>query len=256
MTENRPEMVEIALRVPMETVRALLSAAAEALGGAERLSVPDFRGEADLRETAAENTGFREEVFRRLARASEEPPLRRGEAVRSERRDRKRPAEGETAVTAETWAERQTPPPRSALTAAEEGAVAPAERDGPEESTAEDVHRRRRQRRRWTEKAEIRGREREGTAEPSLPEAVRREERTWEEPAAPPRRGLGTAGQRLSAPGPAFPAAEQMLSAAGGAPAAEYRPAAAGEETELTPKALSDRWERDSRRYDGGFTLY
>lgn len=24
----------------------------------------------------------------------------------------------------------------------------------------------------------------------------------------------------------------------------------------LSPKALSDRWERDSRRYDGGFTLY
>lgn len=251
MTENRPEMAEIALRVPMETVRALLSAAAEALGSAERLHVPDFREEADLRETAAENAGFREEVFRRLARASEEPPLRRGEAVRSERRDRKRPAEGETAATAETWAERQTPPPRSALTAAEERAVAPAEWDGPEESTAEDVRRRR-----WTEEAEIRGREREGTAEPSLPEAVRREERTWEEPAAPPRRGLGAAGQRLSAPGPAFPAAEQMPSAAGGAPAAEYRPAAAGEETELTPKALSDRWERDSRRYDGGFTLY
>ena len=54
-------MIEIALRVPRETVRALLSAAAEALTGAE--------GQAPI---AAENGGFQEETFGRLSRAEDE----------------------------------------------------------------------------------------------------------------------------------------------------------------------------------------
>ena len=70
----------------------------------------------------------------------------------------------------------------------------------------------------------------------------------------PARRGSGTAGRRLSAPEPASYAVELPVPAEKGVPAA--RGAAEERGAELSPKALSDRWERDSRRYDGGFTLY
>ena len=97
----------------------------------------------------------------------------------------------------------------------------------------------------------------------------------------PPLRALpvfrsGTAGRRLSAPEPAsyavertLPAAERTLPAekgpaeweSGSAAGPVERPAGPEKESAergagLSPKALSDRWERDSRRYDGGFTLY
>lgn len=212
-------MIEIALRVPQETVRALLSAAAEALMGAE--------GRAP---TAAENEGFWEETFHRLSRAEE------------------------------TGA-------REALSRAE---------DGPEDGTAAARPRRLYPRRAGRQSGE--GAESPSPVETAfsaqggvLPERGLREA-AFEAEEAPVRRGSGTAGRRLSAPEPASYAVERALPAAGRTLPAEKgsvksesgtaeRPAeaekgAAERGTGLSPKALSDRWERDSRRYDGGFTLY
>ncbi len=183
------EMIEIALRVPQETVRTLLSAAAEALTGAE--------GQAPI---AAENGGFQEAAFRRLSRAEEtgaREPLSRAEDE---------PEDG-------TASGPRGPYSRRAGRQSGEGAEGPS----PVEP----------------------GFSAQGGVSPE------RGLRGAEE--APVRRGSGTAGRRLSAPEPASYAVE--------------RPAGSEKESAergagLSPKALSDRWERDSRRYDGGFTLY
>lgn len=207
-------MIEIALRVPQETVRALLSAAAEALTGAE--------GRAPI---AAENGGFQEAAFRRLSRAEEtgaREPLSRAEDE---------PEDG-------TASGPRGPYSRRAGRQSGEGAEGPS----PVEP----------------------GFSAQGGVSPE------RGLRGAEE--APVRRGSGTAGRRLSAPEPAsyavertLPAAERTLPAEKGPAEWESGPAErpAGPEKEsaergagLSPKALSDRWERDSRRYDGGFTLY
>ncbi|MCI9513229.1 MAG: hypothetical protein HFF61_02695 [Oscillospiraceae bacterium] len=200
------EMIEIALRVPQETVRTLLSAAAEALTGAE--------GRAPI---AAENGGFQEAAFRRLSRAEDEPEDGtasgpRGPYSRRAGRQSGEGAEGPSPVEPGFSAQGGVSPERG-LRGAEE---------------------------------------------------------------APVRRGSGTAGRRLSAPEPAsyavertLPAAERTLPAekgpaeweSGSAAGPVERPAGPEKESAergagLSPKALSDRWERDSRRYDGGFTLY
>lgn len=200
------EMIEIALRVPQETVRTLLSAAAEALTGAE--------GRAPI---AAENGGFQEAAFRRLSRAEDEPEDGtasgpRGPYSRRAGRQSGEGAEGPSPVEPGFSAQGGVSPERG-LRGAEE---------------------------------------------------------------APVRRGSGMAGRRLSAPEPAsyavertLPAAERTLPAekgpaeweSGSAAGPVERPAGPEKESAergagLSPKALSDRWERDSRRYDGGFTLY
>lgn len=212
------EMIEIALRVPRETVRTLLSAAAEALTGAE--------GRAPI---AAENGGFQEAAFRRLSRAEEtgaREPLSRAEDE---------PEDG-------TASGPRGPYSRRAGRQSGEGAEGPS----PVEP----------------------GFSAQGGVSPE------RGLRGAEE--APVRRGSGTAGRRLSAPEPAsyavertLPAAERTLPAekgpaeweSGSAAGPVERPAGPEKESAergagLSPKALSDRWERDSRRYDGGFTLY
>ena len=200
------EMIEIALRVPQETVRTLLSAAAEALTGAE--------GRAPI---AAENGGFQEAAFRRLSRAEDEPEDGTASGPRGpySRRAGRQSGEGPEGPS----------PVEPGFSA--QGGVSP-ERG-------------------------LRGAEE-----------------------APVRRGSGTAGRRLSAPEPAsyavertLPAAERTLPAekgpaeweSGSAAGPVERPAGPEKESAergagLSPKALSDRWERDSRRYDGGFTLY
>ena len=231
------EMVEIALRVPRETVRALLAAAAEALIGAE--------GRAPM---AAENGEFQEETFGRLSRAEEiGAKARPGTAE-------ERPSRAE---------------------------------DEREAGAAEDVPRKRgggRSPRRGTKRQSGEGAEGPFPVEPAppvdiplkslspkevLPKAVLSERGLRgtalgvEE--APARRGSGTAGRRLSAPEPASYAVERPMPLGKGpaekgpaelesGTAAPEKEAARG--AELSPKALSDRWERDSRRYDGGFTLY
>ena len=212
------EMIEIALRVPQETVRTLLSAAAEALTGAE--------GRAPI---AAENGGFQEAAFRRLSRAEEtgaREPLSRAEDE---------PEDG-------TASGPRGPYSRRAGRQSGEGAEGPS----PVEP----------------------GFSAQGGVSPE------RGLRGAEE--APVRWGSGMAGRRLSAPEPASYAVERTLPAGERTLPAEMGPAEwesgsaagpverpAGPEKEsaergagLSPKALSDRWERDSRRYDGGFTLY
>lgn len=208
------EMIEIALRVPQETVRTLLSAAAEALTGAE--------GRAPI---AAENGGFQEAAFRRLSRAEEtgaREPLSRAEDE---------PEDGTASGPRGPYSRRA-------------GRQSGERAEGP--SPVEP------------------GFSAQGGVSPE------RGLRGAEE--APVRRGSGTAGRRLSAPEPAsyavertLPAAERTLPAEKGPAEWESGPAErpAGPEKEsaergagLSPKALSDRWERDSRRYDGGFTLY
>ena len=77
-----------------------------------------------------------------------------------------------------------------------------------------------------------------------------------EAPLTPVRRVEAAVGSRLSAPEPASYAIELP----GGQPS-PWRDSERGEmpaelDGVLTPVSLAKRWERDSRRYDGGFPLY
>ena len=175
-------------------------------------------GAEETLTVSEENGGFQEDVFRRLARDMEEHPETR--RVSGGEQKRELPAE-----TAEA---------------------------GPEMSTEEETSQRRGERR-----EELSG-EREGAGDPSLPPPPRRESGGPEiQEAVTLRRGSGELGRWLSAPEPATYAVERS---AEGSRRGESRedagePAIPGAET-LTAEELSQRWERDSRRYDGDFTLY
>ena len=225
MTEGSGEMIELTVRVPAEKLLPALSAAVRALAGTE-----------DRGEPAAENPAFREEVFRRLARETEKTF---------------ETAPG-TVLEAMPWAAagRKAPAPDS-TDAAEQGAPehrrdgAAARGDGPEESTAEDVPRR--QTAALPEELAARA----GTGEPVLPERAARSGAD-----IPARRGIGTAGGRLSAPEPASYAAALPAPATGRQGGAPERAEERSGGPALSAEEMSRRWERDSRRYDGGFALY
>ena len=216
------EMVEIALRVPRETVRALLAAAAEALIGAE--------GRAPM---AAENGEFQEETFGRLSRAEEIGAKARpgtAEERPSRAEDEREAGAAEDVPRKRGWGRS---PRRGTKRQSGEGA------EGPfpvEPAPPVDIPLKSLSPKEVLPKAVLSERGLRGTA-------LGVEE-------APARRGSGTAGRRLSAPEPAETGPAELESGT----AAPEKEAARG--AELSPKALSDRWERDSRRYDGGFTLY
>lgn len=242
------EMVEIALRVPRETVRALLAAAAEALIGAE--------GRAPM---AAENGGFQEETFGRLSRAEEIGAKARpgtAEERPSRAEDEREAGAAEDVPRKQGWGRS---PRRGTKRQSGEGA------EGPfpvEPAPPVDIPLKSLSPKEVLPKEVLSERGLRGTA-------LGVEE-------APARRGSGTAGRRLSAPEPASYAVERPMPLGKGpaekglaewpmpaekgpaelesGTAAPEKEAARG--AELSPKALSDRWERDSRRYDGGFTLY
>ena len=241
-------MVEIALRVPRETVRALLAAAAEALIGAE--------GRAPM---AAENGGFQEETFGRLSRAEEIGAKARpgtAEERPSWAEDEREAGAAEDVPRKRGWGRS---PRRGTKRQSGEGA------EGPfpvEPAPPVDIPLKSLSPKEVLPKAVLSERGLRGTA-------LGVEE-------APARRGSGTAGRRLSAPEPASyaverpmpaaarPAERTLLAGKGSAElesgtaerSAEPEKEAAARGAELSPKALSDRWERDSRRYDGRFTLY
>ena len=239
------EMVEIALRVPRETVRALLAAAAEALIGAE--------GRAPM------NGEFQEETFGRLSRA-EEIGAKARPGTAEERPSR---AEDEREAGAAEDVPRKRGWGRSPRRGTKRQSGAGAEGPFPvEPAPPVDIPLKSLSPKEVLPKAVLSERGLRGTA-------LGVEE-------APARRGSGTAGRRLSAPEPASYAVERPMPLGKGpaekglaewpmpaekgpaelesGTAAPEKEAARG--AELSPKALSDRWERDSRRYDGGFTLY
>ena len=253
------EMVEIALRVPRETVRALLAAAAEALIGAE--------GRAPM---AVENGGFQEETFGRLSRAEEIGAKARpgtAEERPSRAEDEREAGAAEDVPRKRGWGRS---PRRGTKRQSGEGA------EGPfpvEPAPPVDIPLKSLSPKEVLPKEVLSERGLRGTALGVL--------------VSPARRGSGTAGRRLSAPEPASYAVERPMPLGKGpaekglaewpmpaekGPAERPMPAEKGPAelesgtaapekeaargAELSPKALSDRWERDSRRYDGGFTLY
>ena len=246
---REPEMVEIALRIPPEALRRALQAAAEAPAGGSRQPAAE-----------EENGAFREDVFRRLSR---EPEERRGRA------ETPSPVgSGPERPAAESGPEEggaADSPPRRRRAASEdrgmpESRVEPE--DWPEEEGRAAAENRgaaegRRMMEGRRETAERDGAGAPGSPDPVLPEPPRREERLAGEAEVPVRRGVGAALGRLSAPGPASYAAAGRPDPGTAAAVPEGDGGADGSrEVPLTPEALSERWERDSRRYDGGFTLY
>ncbi len=219
-------MIEIALRVPRETVRALLSAAAEALTGAE--------GQAPI---AAENGGFQEETFGRLSRAEEigaREPLPRAED------------EWEDGAAEEGP---RGPYPRRTGRQSGEGAEDPSPMEPP-----------------LSVQGGLRGvspeRGLRGTAFGMAEAPARRGSGTAGRRLSAPEPASYAVERPM--PAAARPAERTLLAGKGSAElesgtaerSAEPEKEAAARGAELSPKALSDRWERDSRRYDGRFTLY
>ena len=227
-------MVEIVFRLPPEALGQALQAAAEALRGTEG---------------AAENVAFQPEAFRRLlSRETAEvesgasaPPAADVPAADRAAEPGTRPAAGRRGMRPPPEAAERLPPEvlGQALRVAAEGPwAAEAETAGrsPALQTAA-------------------GEDRPGAEHRAAGEtpALSPPWRGRPGPALPVRRGTGTAAGPLSAPGPGAYAPALPGSGASG----PWRPAAAGGEGGGLPaEALSERWERDSRRYDGGFTLY
>ena len=132
------------------------------------------------------------------------------------------------------------------------GEAAAAAQSGENGAFREEVFERLRQAQTEREAGEAVIRRRE---EPSWPERMEVIPSAEPETTLPVRRAAGEVGSRLSAPEPASYAVE--LPGSGSLRRSVESQRAAELHGELpTPASLAQRWERDSRRYDGGFPLY